>query len=44
MAHYETTIIAPPILGETDLEGLVTGVEKELGERFGCLHAQTVKI
>jgi small subunit ribosomal protein S6 len=35
MAHYETTIIAPPILGEADLEGLVAGVEKELGERFG---------
>jgi small subunit ribosomal protein S6 len=35
MAHYETTIIIPPILGETDLEGVIAGVEKELGERFG---------
>jgi small subunit ribosomal protein S6 len=35
MAQYETTIIVPPILGESDLEGLITGVEKELGERFG---------
>lgn len=35
MAHYETTIIIPPNLGETDLEAVITNVEKELGERFG---------
>lgn len=35
MAQYETTIIMPPVLGEGDLEGVVAGVEKELGERFG---------
>lgn len=35
MAQYETTIIIPPVLGESDLEGVVTSVEKELGERFG---------
>ena len=36
MNQYETIIIAPPNLGEADLEGLVTGVEKELAERFGA--------
>ena len=35
MNQYETIIIAPPNLGETDLETLVTGVEKDLTERFG---------
>ncbi len=34
MNQYETIIIAPPNLGETDLEALVTGVEKDLAERF----------
>ena len=35
MKQYETVIVSPPNLSETDLEALVTGVQTELGERFG---------
>ena len=33
MKQYETVIVSPPNLGETDLEALVSGVQTELGER-----------
>ncbi len=36
MRHYETVVILPPNLGETALEETLTGVEKELVERFGA--------
>ncbi|MEW5765808.1 MAG: 30S ribosomal protein S6 [Acidobacteriota bacterium] len=35
MRHYETVVVLPPNLGETDLEAQVTLVEKDLKERFG---------
>lgn len=35
MKQYETTVLTPPNLAESELEALVTGVERELGERFG---------
>jgi small subunit ribosomal protein S6 len=34
MRHYETTIIMQPNLPESEVEAIVTGVEKELAERF----------
>jgi len=34
MNQYETIIVTPPNLGEADLEALVSGVERELNERF----------
>ncbi len=36
MRHYETVVILPPNLRETVLDEAVTGVEKELAERFGA--------
>lgn len=41
MKHYETVIVFPPTLSESDLDNLINGIEEDLKNRHG---ASDVKI
>lgn len=41
MKHYETVIVFPPTLSESDLDNLINGIEEDLKSRHG---ASDVKI